>query len=60
MIKLHNTLSGKKEELVPINPGAVSIYVCGMTVYDYCHLGHARSMVAFDAIRRWLMSRGWT
>jgi cysteinyl-tRNA synthetase len=42
MIKLYNTLSGKKEEFVPIHPGTVLFYACGITVYDYSHLGHAR------------------
>ena len=42
MLKLYNTLTRKKEEFVPIVPGKVRMYVCGMTVYDYCHLGHAR------------------
>jgi len=52
MIKLYNTLTSTKEEFVPLNEGKVSIYVCGVTVYDFCHIGHARSAVAFDLIRR--------
>ena len=43
-----------KQEFVPIEPGQVRMYVCGMTVYDYCHLGHARVMVVFDMVQRWL------
>jgi len=58
-IKLHNTLSGKKEEFVPIEPNKVRIYVCGMTVYDYCHIGHARTYVAFDMVVRYLRARGY-
>jgi cysteinyl-tRNA synthetase len=58
-IKLHNTLTGKKEELVPIEPNKVRMYVCGMTVYDYCHIGHARVMVGFDVITRFLRHAGY-
>jgi cysteinyl-tRNA synthetase len=54
MLKIYNTLARDKQEFVPIVPGKVRMYVCGMTVYDYCHLGHARVMVAFDVVRRWL------
>ena len=53
-LKIYNTLSRSKQEFVPIIPGKVAMYICGMTVYDYCHLGHARVMVVFDMIRRWL------
>ena len=53
MIKLYNTLSGKKEEFAPITPGKVTMYACGVTVYDYSHLGHARGAVAFDLIQRY-------
>ena len=56
MIKLYNTLSGKKEEFVPIHPGTVTMYACGVTVYDYSHLGHARGAVAFDVIQRLLLA----
>jgi len=59
VIKIYNTLSQKKEEFKPIEPGKVRIYVCGMTVYDYCHLGHARVLVAFDVITRYLRHRGF-
>ena len=48
VLKLFNSLTRKKEEFRPINPGKVSMYVCGMTVYNFCHVGHARVMVFFD------------
>jgi cysteinyl-tRNA synthetase len=54
MLKIYNTLTRSKQAFVPITPGKVNMYVCGMTVYDYCHLGHARVMVVFDVVRRWL------
>ncbi len=57
-LEIYNTLTRQKETLVPIEPGKVRMYVCGMTVYDYCHLGHARVMVAFDVITRWLRETG--
>lgn len=59
MIRIYNTLTQKKENLRPIEPGKVRMYVCGMTVYDYCHLGHARVLVAFDVITRYLRHRGY-
>lgn len=59
MIRIYNTLTQQKEELRPIEPGKVRMYVCGMTVYDYCHLGHARVLVAFDVITRYLRHRGY-
>ncbi|PSJ80268.1 cysteine--tRNA ligase [Neisseria iguanae] len=59
MINLYNTLTRQKEPFDPINPENVRMYVCGMTVYDYCHLGHARVMVVFDMIARWLRTRGY-
>ncbi len=59
MIKLYNTLSGKKEEFVPIHPGTVLFYACGITVYDYSHLGHARGAVAFDVIRNYFVRKGY-
>jgi len=58
MLSIHNTMTGRKEEFRPIEPGKASIYVCGITTYDYCHLGHARCLVAFDVIVRYLRSRG--
>lgn len=56
-IKVHNTLSGKKEALQPIEPGHIKLYVCGITSYDYCHIGHARSALAFDMIVRYMRYR---
>jgi cysteinyl-tRNA synthetase len=58
MLKLYNTLTRDKQEFKPIVAGEARIYVCGMTVYDYCHLGHARVMVVFDMITRWLRAGG--
>jgi cysteinyl-tRNA synthetase len=57
-VKIYNTLSRKKEELQPIEPGHVRLYVCGITSYDYCHIGHARSALAFDMIVRYLRYLG--
>lgn len=59
MIRIYNTLSQQKETFKSIEPGKVRMYVCGMTVYDYCHLGHARVLVAFDVITRYLRNRGY-
>jgi cysteinyl-tRNA synthetase len=59
MIKLYNSLHRAKQDFVPIEPGKVRMYVCGMTVYDYCHLGHARVMVVFDMVSRWLRQSGY-
>ena len=59
MLKIHNSLSRKKEQFTPIEPGKVRMYVCGMTVYDYCHLGHARVMVVFDMVVRWLRASAY-
>ncbi len=58
MLKLFNTLTRNKQIFTPIVPGTVRMYVCGMTVYDYCHLGHARVMVVFDMVTRWLRAAG--
>ena len=58
-IQLHNSLTGKKEIFKPIVPGKVSMYVCGITVYDYCHIGHARSQLVFDMISRYLRAIGY-
>ncbi|RMF92967.1 MAG: cysteine--tRNA ligase [Candidatus Schekmanbacteria bacterium] len=58
-ITLYNTLARKKEELVPIEKGKVGMYVCGVTVYDVCHIGHARSSAAFDTIRNYLEYKGY-
>lgn len=54
MLKIYNSIAREKQDFVPISPGKVKIYVCGMTVYDYCHLGHARVLVVFDTVIRWL------
>ena len=59
MLRIYNTLSRSKEEFVPLEPGKVRMYVCGMTVYDWCHVGHARVMVVFDAVQRWLRASGY-
>ncbi len=59
MLKLYNSLARELQDFVPIEPGYVRMYVCGMTVYDYCHLGHARVMVAFDMVARWLRATGY-
>jgi len=58
-IKIFNSLSGKKEEFKPIQEGAVKMYACGVTVYDHCHIGHARSAIVFDVIYRYFMARGY-
>ncbi|GED23544.1 cysteine--tRNA ligase [Halomonas halmophila] len=58
-MQIYNTLTRRKEAFTPREAGRVSMYVCGMTVYDYCHLGHARVMVAFDVITRYLRARGY-
>ena len=59
MLKIYNTLVREKQKFTPIVAGKVSMYVCGMTVYDYCHLGHARVMVVFDMVSRWLRASGY-
>ncbi len=59
MLKIYNTLARDKQVFKPIIDGKVSMYVCGMTVYDYCHLGHARVMVVFDMVSRWLRASGY-
>lgn len=59
MLKIYNTLARDKQVFTPLEPGKVRMYVCGMTVYDYCHLGHARVMVIFDVVQRWLRSSGY-
>ena len=58
-LRIHNTLTRAMETFTPITPGVVRLYVCGMTVYDLCHLGHARSMVSFDVVQRWLKASGY-
>ena len=59
MLKIYNSLTRAKETFTPILPGKVGMYVCGMTVYDYCHLGHARVMVVFDVVKRCLVASGF-
>ncbi len=58
MLRIYNSLTREKQEFVPIEPGKARMYVCGMTVYDYCHLGHARVLVVFDMVQRWLRASG--
>ena len=59
MLKIYNTLARDKQDFKPIEANKVRMYVCGMTVYDYCHLGHARVMVAFDMVQRWFKASGY-
>jgi len=59
MLKIYNSLSNRKETFEPIIPGQVQMYVCGMTVYDYCHIGHARVLVVFDVVYRYLQHLGY-
>ncbi len=59
MLQIHNSLTGRKEAFHPIVPGEVRMYVCGVTVYDFCHLGHARMLIAFDIVRRHLKASGY-
>jgi cysteinyl-tRNA synthetase len=59
MIRIHNSLTGEKETLQPIKPGHIGMYVCGMTVYDFIHVGHARMLTVFDMVQRYLRHRGF-
>ncbi|MCP4331764.1 MAG: cysteine--tRNA ligase [Gammaproteobacteria bacterium] len=59
MLKIYNSLTNQKESFEPIIPGQVRMYVCGMTVYDYCHIGHARVLVVFDVVYRYLKHLGY-
>ena len=59
MLQIYNTLTRTKEEFVPLESGKVKMYVCGVTTYDYCHVGHARMFVAFDVVVRYLRHRGY-
>ncbi|MGB0206101.1 MAG: cysteine--tRNA ligase [Neptuniibacter sp.] len=59
MLQIYNTLSKEKAPFKPLEEGKIKMYVCGVTVYDYCHIGHARVMVAFDVITRFMRSQGW-
>ncbi len=58
-LRLHNSLSRAVEPFTPIEPNRVRMYVCGMTIYDLCHMGHARFLVAFDMVQRWLRTLGY-
>jgi len=58
-LKLYNTMTRRKEEFKPLEPGKIGIYACGITAYDVCHVGHARSAVVFDVITRYLRDRGY-
>ena len=53
-LQIYNSMTRRIEAFRPIEPGKVRMYVCGMTVYDFCHIGHARMMLAFDVVYRWL------
>ena len=59
MIRIHNSLTGEKQELQPITPGRIGMYVCGITVYDYIHVGHGRMLTVFDVVSRYLRHRGY-
>ncbi|MEM7557309.1 MAG: class I tRNA ligase family protein, partial [Cyanobacteria bacterium P01_A01_bin.84] len=58
-LKIYNTLTRRKETFQPLEPGKVKMYCCGVTVYDYCHLGHARSYIIWDTVRRYLKFSGY-
>ena len=58
-LRIHNSLTRSLEDFRSIDPGHVRMYVCGMTIYDFCHIGHARMMMAFDVVQRWLRASGW-
>ena len=58
-LRIHNSLTGRKEDFAPLEPGHARMYVCGITVYDHIHVGHARSQLAFDIVRRWLIASGY-
>jgi cysteinyl-tRNA synthetase len=58
-LRIYNTLSGELQTFTPLEPGHVRMYVCGMTIYDLCHIGHARMMMAFDVVQRWLKCSGY-
>jgi len=57
-IEIYNSLTKKKEEFIPLKGKTVNVYTCGVTVYDRCHIGHARSLYVFDVIKRYLRHRG--
>src|SRR5688572_10822692 len=58
-LRIYNSLTRRVEDFVPIEPGHARMYVCGMTIYDLCHMGHARMMMAFDVVYRWLQASGY-
>ena len=58
-LQIYNSLTRSKQVFKPIEPGKVRMYVCGMTIYDYCHIGHARMMMSFDVVYRWLKALGY-
>ncbi len=58
-LRVYNTMTGKKEEFIPLHDRKIGMYACGVTVYDLCHIGHARSAIVFDAICRYLKYRGY-
>ena len=58
-LRIYNTLSRSVEPFEPLQPPTVRMYVCGITAYDLCHIGHARAAVAFDVVRRWLLASGY-
>ncbi|KPK43663.1 MAG: hypothetical protein AMK74_06460, partial [Nitrospira bacterium SM23_35] len=58
-MKIYNTLTGRKEEFIPLSVNEVKIYACGVTVYDYCHIGHARSAIVFDVMRKYFQHKGF-
>ena len=58
-MRLYNTLGRKKQDFIPVNDNKVSMYVCGITAYDLCHIGHARSSVVFDVLYRYLRHTGY-
>jgi len=58
-VKVYNTMSRRKDELLPLKAGEVRMYVCGVTVYDFSHIGHARSALVFDVLRRYLRFKGY-
>ena len=58
-LRIHNSLTRALEDFVPLRPGKVGMYVCGMTIYDLCHMGHLRMMMAFDVVYRWLQVSGF-
>src|SRR5262245_38771257 len=59
VLRIYDSLSREKRPFVPLDPARVRMYVCGITVYDFCHLGHARFMVVFDLVQRWLRASGY-